>query len=415
MSQFDDSGNGPNENKSFCSYLWNHICIRSNEKLLPCCSFKDYNMDLKLRDYTKDSKLDLNAAFNSEIMQELRRKSLNGERIEGCRNCYLREEKANGRSLRKFANRTYKPEYNSEYSDIENVTFLEIFISNKCNLKCLICAPDLSTPLAKDYYDLGITDSSSTKITSTDYTSMTPSLKSLKRIKFVGGEPLLDKNHLKFIKSFTPEQRSKITLEYATNCTFYPNDEIIELWHSFHFVNIMMSLDGMNRAAEYSRFPTKWPKVKDVALKYVDLKREYPSGFDIGINCTLSVLTIFDFDNFQNFVESELNQLSTGSGEDTFFVNVLTFPNHLSIKNLPDSIKQDLLKKYPESHRTSFFRALLKEEGNPEELKRLKGYLLSFDKLRNTNYEESIPELKDILKDLEIDDSWSKYLAPKDL
>lgn len=83
--------------ETFCSYFWSHVCIRPENRLVPCCRFQG---DVNLKVLSKE---DLELNLNSNDFQNFRKQSLSGEPISGCAKCY-EQEKSGIISLRQMAN-----------------------------------------------------------------------------------------------------------------------------------------------------------------------------------------------------------------------------------------------------------------------------------------------------------------------
>ena len=82
-------------------------------------------------------------------------------------------------------------------------------------------------------------------------------LSKLDFVKFVGGEPLLDKKHADFLtqivsKSDNPEN---VRLFYNTNGTIIPKQEIFESWSKLKEVEVIFSIDAIGEANEILRPP----------------------------------------------------------------------------------------------------------------------------------------------------------------
>lgn len=378
-------------NKTICSYLWSSLCVRTNGRLVPCCIYDDMAPAPHLSEYNND----IESTYNSALYTEMRDKVLKGEPVKGCESCYFRE-KETGKSLRLKANDEWSEAFNSNISPLKNVTYLEIFVGNKCNLKCLMCSPSLSSALASDYVKLGMASEEKIKPFENDYREMVSKLESLNKLKFVGGEPLMNSAHWELLESIPAERAQKITLEYATNCTFFPNEEQIKLWEKFKSLEIFLSIDGFEKVNEYIRYPSKWNKVEENAKKFKSLI-DANSKSVFGINSVVSNYNIFKLDELTDWAYQNLGDFLDNSGHTTFFLSCLTYPDYLNIKNLPVSVKKQLLEKYPDEPHYSFVRSFLQSEGNEDSLKELIHMTTKFDSLRKIDYKEYIPSIEPII------------------
>jgi radical SAM protein with 4Fe4S-binding SPASM domain len=378
-------------NKSICSYLWSSLCIRPEGRLAPCCIYSDASPAIQVQNINREVK----DAYNSPFYRKLRENALEGKNNEGCKLCYFRDRE-DSPSVRKHANNQWNESFDSDYSPLSNLTFLEIFTGNLCNLKCLMCGPELSSSLAGDYVKLGWVDESLTKPFENDYRELLPQLTGLNKIKFVGGEPLLHKAHWELLASIPEDRARNIKLEYATNCTVFPNDKMLEQWRRFAGLEIFLSIDGARAVNEYIRFPSRWNIVEKNALKFRELLAKDPQSA-LGINAVVSNLNIFELDLLTEWVDKTLGSLVNAKDESLFFLNCLTAPNYLNIENLPLETKSGLLQKYPDIPHYRFVRAVLKSAGDSTRLIEFGKKINAFDQVRNISYSNYIPSLQQLV------------------
>ena len=84
----------------------------------------------------------------------------------------------------------------------------------------------------------------------------------LKQVYFAGGEPLMIKEHKKFIEEIIRQgYQDKILLRYNSNGILVDKD-LIELWSKFKKVKFAISMDAIEKRDEYIRFPTDWDTVE---------------------------------------------------------------------------------------------------------------------------------------------------------
>ena len=191
----------PNNN-SFCSSLWNHLCVREGGRLTPCCRFQGGDSQASLG---PDTPLEY---LNSDSLKQLRSQALSGTQIPGCQECYS-QERAGEISLRQIVNQEFPLENFTPVIEAKHIEYLELFVGSICNLKCNMCNGDLSTKWLEDYVPLGQVPPKPQKKISIPI--LLSPLKNLKKVKFVGGEPFLsaDRNQaLEILMEQKPEQIS---------------------------------------------------------------------------------------------------------------------------------------------------------------------------------------------------------------
>lgn len=286
-----------------CAAFWNHTNLRAGNRVFPCCRFKE-----PIANFSGD----LNEILNLPEYATLRQKSENGEIIDGCQKCY-HEESIGKESLRQ--------RFNNEY-DTEEVSlkFLEIGFDNICNAACDGCYPEFSSEWSKIIY----TDiSKKNHIISSDEITNIP--KTVNKVLFLGGEPLMTNRHKRFLKLI--EDRSNLKVIYNTNGTFLLDIETIDLLNQCRSVEFILSIDGYKDLNERVRKNCNW---SDVLLF---IEQIFSLGFKLSIN------TVLHTNNFHGM--RELSEFINTLDVD-WTVNILTYPKHLDIAN--SDKKKDIIQ-----------------------------------------------------------------------
>ena len=97
--------------------------------------------------------------------------------------------------------------------------------------------------------------------------------KHLKQVNFLGGEPLIIKEHTDFLKQCIKHGIAKnMVLFYTTNLTVL-KDELFDVWSEFRHVYLGVSIDGYKEVDDYIRYPSRWDRIekniKQVSLKLI--------------------------------------------------------------------------------------------------------------------------------------------------
>ena len=330
------------DNSSACSLLWSHARLKIDGTVLPCCFVEENNIP-NIDEVPKLSD-GLHNAFNSKFFNDIRDKMLKGERLSMCEKCWRAEDSG----VQSFRQR-FK-QYDKFIGSKPELRYIETALSTHCNLSCRMCNerfsskwklinnPGMSVDVSVDSFDLKYYDTDLSKL---DF------------VKFVGGEPLLDKKHADFLtqivnKSDKPEN---VKLYYHTNGTIIPKQEIFHLWSKLKEVNIIFSIDAIGEANEILRPPHKWDTVDKTVNHFIEHKTD---NIDLGMH---TVANVFNIHLMKDVFEYSFKKFNKMPGFD-----LLDYPEHMSLKNLDKNIKQKL------SH-------LLKSQFDGQE--RLK-YLLDF-------------------------------------
>ena len=283
--------------ESKCSAFWHHTNIRSDDRIFPCCRFKnpiakfdgDISQVLFLKEYN-----------------ELRKQSIDNTPINGCEKCY-HEEKIGKKSLRQEFNEIY---------DFETISmeYLEIGFDNICNLTCDGCYEEFSSAWSKLKYPGA---EKTIHINSTQEIIELPN--SLKKVLFLGGEPLMTNRHQKFLNIV--KDKSNVEIVYNTNGTFLLDKNTIDLLEQFKTVLFIVSIDGFKDLNEQVRSGSKWEQVIEF------IKQIKTTKFNLSVNTVVHINNWFGLKELEQYIE-EINVPWT--------INFVTYPTHLDLINVKE-------------------------------------------------------------------------------
>jgi sulfatase maturation enzyme AslB (radical SAM superfamily) len=292
------------DNGTICSAFWHHTNIRGDDRVFPCCRFKTPTAFFtgKITDI-----------LTSEEYNKLREQSAAGIPLEGCSKCY-HEEQLGKESLRQ--------QFNKEYTtDTVELEYLEIGFDNVCNLTCDGCFDEFSSAWAKKNNP---TVPKRELITRTKDIKTVPD--TVRKIMFLGGEPLMTTRHRKLLKAV--KNKHLVSVSYNTNGTFLLDNETIELLDEFKLVNFIVSIDGFGALNDRVRSGSNWNDV----LKFIDQVDDL--DFDISVHTTIHKNNWFGLEDLQKFTKRMCLPWTT---------NVLTFPKELDIIGLTAEDKNELI------------------------------------------------------------------------
>lgn len=396
--------------KTFCPLPWIHLASMPNGEV-PLCTNSDHSFD-SARNFTESGYeiLNLNThkiseIVNSDSFKQVRLQFLNNEKPLTCKKCFD-EENAGVLSKRIQSLREFKMT-ESVASTITSkdgtipLEFedLEFRLGNACNLKCTTCNPQTSSMWMTDYKKISkkidffppylVTDAKNFKWHANPnyWEEISHYSKKVQSVYINGGEPLLNKDHVEFLKKLDPSIRVK----YNTNGTLIP-PEVIDVWKRFRHVQVDISIDDIFERAEYIRYPAKWNILENNLQKFNSI--EY---IDIAITQTVSVYNIFYVKEFRQYFEN--------LGIHTHF-NFLKVPEFLSIGNLSDNAVEIILEKHKdEKYIQEIKNFLIFSNVEPDEktrnMNRFHKYTLNLDTIRNTSFNNTFNEWAKILKQQE--------------
>ena len=398
----------------FCMAPRTHIHILPSGKIYTCC-LSAVTENSAVGDLWKGDTLE--GAWNSPSMREVRVNMLEGRESAQCDRCYI-QERNNQVSYRQTFNITMAHHFNvvlrtarDGTSDCFNVPYLDLRFSNRCNYRCRICCPDLSSGWYQDALKLGsITDSAPREINAVDGNgALLPGifdlLDDVERVQFGGGEPLVMDEHYRVLEKLLEKGKRNVHLMYNTNCSVlqYKNYDVLEMWKSFEDVFIMASLDGSHRRGDYIRKGQKW----DVTEKNLSLIKEACPHVRLHLFPTISIFNaIHLIDFYKEMLEKGL------IGADDIIANMLVEPVEYNIRNFPPHLKSEITRKYDDFIATCLegedvveetknqFRAVITYM-NGEDLDHLGKFRSAtkrLDEMRNEDFREVFPEIKELLE-----------------
>ena len=387
--------------KTFCSMAWNHQFIDPTGRVKPCCRFGE-----KFRPNENNLKLkSLEEVFYGDWMNDIRQKMLNGERVSGCIRCY-QEEDSGKKSLRERYHDSEDLPID-QLIDINNpkLRWIELAISNDCNLACRMCDSRYAWKWFKEEQEIYGNTFNDVEHSKSDIKNIFPFINDLVHLKFTGGEPLLTKDHWVLLDKLLNERNCKeIFLNYSTNCTIMPKDDWVDKWSKFKKVEFALSFDSANpEESEYIRWPAKFSTTEAVTKRFLELKKTH--GFQVFLRSTISILnvwympeTLIWWNNNDTTIKKIMNPTH------------LTYPEILCVTVLPKNIKERITKKFNNFQKENqnekinnsleYIKNFMNSKDDSKLLPELKVYLQRTDLYRNQSFFDSYPHFHDIFKDI---------------
>lgn len=384
--------------KTFCSLAWDHQFIDPTGRVKPCCRFAESARP-------KENNLNtttLSNIFYGEWMGNIRKQMLSGDRVEGCIRCY-QEEDSGKKSLReRYHDNKDLPIDNLVNLKEPAIKWIELAISNDCNLACRMCDSRYAWKWFKEekivYNGFTFNQVEHSK---SDISNIFPFIKDLVHIKFTGGEPLITPDHWLVLDKLIQERDcSEIFLNYSTNCTIMPKEDWIEKWNKFKKVEFALSYDSCNPAeSEYIRWPAKYSTTEKVTKRFLELKTQY--NFDVFLRSTISILNVWHMpETLMWWHEHDPSDVKTMNPTH------LTFPDILCVTVLPKHLKNKVADKFATFIKTCSIHSINKNleyiinfmmsKDDSHLLPKLSDYLVKTDEYRKQDFAVSYPEFKEL-------------------
>ena len=313
-----------------CNLLWSHATVDVTGEVRPCCRFRE--LDYKLPNL-KDG---LDSAWNGIVFQDIRNRMQEGEKLPHCQKCWD-QEAAGADSLRTV----YNEKFPNAQSDFK-IKFLEIGFSTHCNLACRMC----NSAFSSKWWTIDNPGKSVELGYDIDIDNLDMDLSELEEIKIVGGEPMMAKQHDKFLELVTSQSKKPVTLIYYTNGTVFPSERIIDYWRQMNHVYINISIDGAGKINDYQRPGSNWHTLADNVDKYHDLQMD---NMTIRSHSVLSVLNIWEWPDFYDWHSRFFWDTEMG-------LDFAEYPEHLSLRNMPEHLKDRAFRLIKERVKNSVHR-----------------------------------------------------------
>jgi len=374
------------ENKTICPLAWNGLYLSPTGKISPCCYF---NIQTTPEDYN----INYSNIMEHPFIEDVRKKMKEGRPISNCDKCY-RDEKIRGSSLRTITIKNmetyFKEVLDAPYvlSDTPSLKYLDLNLSNVCNLKCRMCNPSYSTSWYIDSKKLGL--SIPKGIISHNDPLNGVDLKNLVYIKIAGGEPTMEQE--KIISILERTQIENIGLVIVTNCTILPNKRLFDLLKKCQRVYWTISIDALGPLNDFLRKNSNWIEVEK------NLKWYYENFVDITVHSVVSIYNINCFTDLIDYIKKEFPKITHNHAmAETSYGGV---NNWMDPCHLPDNVKEFLLEKNKidkQKYGRDIFYAVehsLRTSGNFEEFLKIDKKL---NQIRNEHWKNYNKELYNLI------------------
>lgn len=323
----DATGNTPG---TFCRMLDHGLAWNNNVdhfSVAPCCYFsKTYRIDTEID--VASQLLDHQNTWRQEDFAEV------------CRQC-LDQERAGETSYRESS-------FDTVSQDAQGITFVTVAVNKQCNLACASCGPEASSywyqqnrrdavvqsPAIHRMHQQGRDRGYQQQFV--DIFS-DASLHGVTYIKFGGGEPLMSSVHEKILRNI-PDPGA-VTVQYTSNFSFVPSDEVLDLWQRFRLVKWCASIDGIDQQFEILRWPHRW---HDLANMVSNMPLLVPHNVMFGVEHTLNPLNAWYYDRFQHWFQNALSKNRYGDPSD---LNLHRCLGHLDLAQTPPALRHDLSRR----------------------------------------------------------------------
>jgi organic radical activating enzyme len=264
--------------KNFCYVPFKELIITGENTVAPCCIVYQ-------EDWANIDDLQNFNYINDEYFVNLRKSFLQNQKNDICRKCW-NTESSGFESFRNNRNKKYKGhDYNT------SLQFIDLRLSNKCNLQCKMCSSIYSHKIAENellVHDLGIaktgpkakeklifySDYNNTNYMDKVFTIIEKNKNTIKGLRLAGGEPMIMPEVMKLIDWLVEEKMFHVELNILTNLTTL-NTKLIKKLEKFDSCVVSGSIDGTKKYLEYQRFPVSWKVIQNNINKIQNTKIKF--------------------------------------------------------------------------------------------------------------------------------------------
>jgi len=437
----------------FCLAKWSQVTIHLGAGLTHSCHHPEQHK-IPLNEIKRNP----SALHNTSFKKKKRKEMMGGKRPSECNYCWNIEDSSNSFSDRVFKSTEpwsydeFDKIVESSWRDNYNPRYVEVSFSNTCNFKCAYCGPQYSSRWVEEIEKFGPYDTTKKfndieelkKKNEMPYKQSEhnpyvdafwewwPELfKDLHTFRITGGEPLLSKDTFKVLEYIQEHSDINPNICLAINSNLGSPDNIIDRFieiakdlcdnNKVRELIIFTSVEADGTQAEYTRNGLSYERFWSNIDKILTILPKVT----INIMATFNALSVFTYNKLidrvfeakKKFANKERYWISAIQLDTSY----LRHPTHLSVKILERHHKELILesaKKALYYGMTEFVKGSYGFSNTEiQKIKRLYDYAIheddfdvennrvdfvkfvdELDKRRETNFEETFPELNDLVK-----------------
>jgi MoaA/NifB/PqqE/SkfB family radical SAM enzyme len=311
--------------KNFCVTPWysKEINLKNNEEIVCCWIEETVNLP------------------------ELKQEFINGLRPAACKKCWKLED-AGIESRRQMENRFLDYALDRDIELIAkdaidgkaSVMLYQFDLGSLCNSTCVTCSPRSSTSWQKLVKKQISIKQENTKVQRTfEIQKEKINWKNLKRINFIGGEPLLIEQSFKVLENLQLHDNTDCLISFITNTSVKLTDKHLRSFEKFNNISCCVSIDGVESLFEYIRYPLQWTDLLENLNQYRKVFR------DVVVSFTVSNLNIHERDKIIKWFDSQGLKYIENHVQQPAYFSPAVQPGHLLWPEFVKNIKiQDELK-----------------------------------------------------------------------
>jgi len=372
------------KNKSLCTLPWSGFELEPNGRVKNCVVSKD-----ELGNINQTGIKDIIGGTKNI---NLKKSMLRDQMPANCGECHAQEKNRSdvmSISSRLYYHRELAKKIDMDFYDDENnfkLKHVDLRWTNSCNQACVYCHPRFSSKWAKE---MGVTMKSNVDAKQEVKDFVFENIKDLENVYLAGGEPMLMKENLEFLKllkQHNPDCSIRVNTNLSTTST-----GIFDLLCTFPNVHWTVSLETIEREYEYIRHFGSW---KDFTTNLDTIQKlDHRISFNM-LHFILNHKSLFGCVDYLKGI---------GFHDNSFVIGPMHTPPHLHLLNLPDTMVENVLKtlqqridKGAEGYLKNSYDNLLKHFSTTAWKKDIANFVKETeerDKRRGTDCRSVFPEL----------------------
>jgi organic radical activating enzyme len=353
------------------------------------------------------------AQWRSQDLEQLRQDFIDNKQSPICNRCW-HEESNNKKSLRL---RLFDPEkLTSDYSFVNHDQFannlakqiadktylqgpqvLTIKNGNVCNAKCRVCHPNdssrwiedvekLATITGQRYYPIGVQEKNWTDAQLEEIVQISVNLR---RLELFGGEPMYNKQVYRLLQRLVDEGHAQHIILYINTNGSVDILDRLPFIDQFQEVEIGVSIDGVGAHFDYIRHGLDYDTVINNVKKWRQHFEQAGKAYSIDAISTVNILNVYYLPELKKAVQ-EILPLAP-------FWNLLVEPKYLFIKNMPDSVKSQVVQKLSADSEFADLIEVISQPAEAEQWSRFLTFTAGLDQIRHESFGQTFPEFSDII------------------
>ena len=407
----------PHDYRGYCPSLWKEIFVNTRGNVGPCCVWQDKEWagqewageETEIKTVGSD-------LHNTEYLQKQRQTVLDNKIPKGCNYC-VKQEEIGIKSQRKHLIDKLGPLdeniFKSTRVTDDAIEYLDIRPGNTCNYMCNFCSPFASHLIGKEWKksdeagdsQFFVQYSKELKFSSSqvkmEFVDSFSKFKNLKFVHVAGGEPLYMRKELSQIIDSIPNKH-QVTFRVITNLSLY-NEEIMEKLSEFKKVRFQLSVDGVGKSIEISRWRSNWENIQSNIKKYIEYRNNHPQ-FDMAFVPAISVYTLLTLPELLQFAMDNKIYSDVLFVQDPKQQRINLLPVHV-LENIKEKIIQKFLGNEINSEYCNY-RDIIQQlnyyiENNKitsETIDMFWDWQQYFEKQRNYSLKEELPDVYNVIK-----------------